>query len=129
MPLCPKCGFRQCEWRNDRRKYRPICKLCRIPSSNAERRLRRAGRMIPKQAFPNYAELSLKRKVCEACGFIAAHPCQLDVDHKDGNWLNDDPANLQVLCANCHRLKTFMSRDCAPRNQSRFLTERQGPGP
>ncbi len=39
------------------------------------------------------------------------HPCQLDVDHRDGDKANDAPANLQTLCANCHRLKTFLNGD------------------
>jgi len=46
--------------------------------------------------------------VCERCGFLAEDVCQLDVDHiirkTDGG--TNDPNNLQVLCANCHRLKT-----------------------
>ncbi|MFL6518165.1 MAG: HNH endonuclease signature motif containing protein, partial [Bacillus sp. (in: firmicutes)] len=54
-----------------------------------------------------------KRKtlLCEKCGFKAEHPCQLDVDHIDGKHNNNDESNLQVLCANCHRLKTFVNRD------------------
>lgn len=43
---------------------------------------------------------------CSRCGFIPEHPCQLDRDHKDGNRYNSNPINIQVLCANCHRLKT-----------------------
>ena len=34
--------------------------------------------------------------------------CQLDVDHIDGNHNNDEEVNLQTLCANCHRLKTYV---------------------
>jgi len=26
----------------------------------------------------------------------------LHVNHKDGNWLDDRPENLQFLCPNCH---------------------------
>jgi 5-methylcytosine-specific restriction endonuclease McrA len=29
------------------------------------------------------------------------------VDHIDGNHSNNDPANLQTLCKNCHSLKTY----------------------
>jgi predicted HNH restriction endonuclease len=47
-----------------------------------------------------------KDKVCERCGFIAVHSCQLDVHHIDGIHGNDDLKNLQTLCANCHRLVT-----------------------
>lgn len=43
---------------------------------------------------------------CQNCGFDAMHSCQLDVDHKNGDW-KDDQDNWWVLCANCHRLKTF----------------------
>lgn len=41
---------------------------------------------------------------CWNCGFIALHSAQLDVHHRDGNHSNDAPANLELLCANCHRL-------------------------
>lgn len=54
---------------------------------------------------------SYKKNVCESCGFIPIHKCQLDVDHIDGNHSNNDPTNLQTLCANCHRLKTFVNKD------------------
>lgn len=45
------------------------------------------------------------------CGFVPEHHCQMDVDHIDGNSQNNDPSNLQILCANCHRLKTWKNRD------------------
>lgn len=51
------------------------------------------------------------RKTCIQCGFIPENICQLDVDHIDGNKKNNEPHNLQVLCANCHRLKTQKSGD------------------
>lgn len=49
--------------------------------------------------------------VCAVCGFIAQHECQIDLDHIDGNHQNNDPSNLQTLCANCHRLKTYRNKD------------------
>lgn len=33
-------------------------------------------------------------------------PCQLDINHIDGNNNNRDPSNIEVLCANCHRVVT-----------------------
>ena len=51
-----------------------------------------------------------KKDRCEHCGFVPKHPCQLDVDHviPRRNEGSDDPNNLQTLCANCHRLKSYM---------------------
>ena len=58
----------------------------------------------------------LKGTYCEVCGpQIAYHYCQLDLDHKDGNNKNYHPSNIQTLCANCHRLKTFISKDYLPK--------------
>lgn len=49
--------------------------------------------------------------ICFKCGFKAEHRCQLDVDHIDGNRENNDHSNFQLLCANCHRLKTYQNED------------------
>lgn len=49
-----------------------------------------------------------KKDYCEKC-LVKYHKCQLDVDHIDNNHENNDPSNLQTLCANCHRLKTFLA--------------------
>lgn len=50
-----------------------------------------------------------KLKYCQSCGF-KGHTCQLDIDHIDNNFRNNDLTNLQTLCANCHRLKTYNYR-------------------
>ena len=55
--------------------------------------------------------LKFKKETCEKCGFVPEHQSQLDVDHIDGNPNNNDPKNLQTLCANCHRLKTYLNKD------------------
>lgn len=47
---------------------------------------------------------------CSRCGFEAEHPCQLDVHHLDGNHGNNDPDNLDTLCANCHRMTHHLLR-------------------
>lgn len=52
-----------------------------------------------------------KKNYCELCGFVADHRAQLDIDHIDGDHLNNDMINLQTLCANCHRLKTQQNKD------------------
>lgn len=45
-----------------------------------------------------------KKESCERCSFVPENACQLDIHHRDGNHLNNDPSNLMTLCANCHRL-------------------------
>lgn len=55
-----------------------------------------------------------KKNVCEwhlGCDFKIVHPCQLTVDHIDGNKLNNDPENLQTLCHNHHNLKSLLAGD------------------
>lgn len=52
-----------------------------------------------------------KKDHCERCGFIPEDLVQLDTDHIDGNPSNNDPQNIQTLCANCHRLKTKLNQD------------------
>lgn len=68
------------------------------------------ARNLEKRIY-NKPYILYKKDVCERCGFVPEHECQLDVDHIDGNHSNNDPANLQTLCANCHRLKTKLNDD------------------
>jgi 5-methylcytosine-specific restriction endonuclease McrA len=66
-----------------------------------------------------------KKDRCEFCGFVAIHAVQLDVDHIDGNHKNNDPDNLQTLCANCHRLKTQTNNDHMPQRRVEVITTTQ----
>jgi hypothetical protein len=43
---------------------------------------------------------------CEVCGFIPIDDFQLEVHHMDGNHKNDSNDNIQIVCANCHKLLT-----------------------
>jgi hypothetical protein len=42
--------------------------------------------------------------VCERCGYEALDIIEMDGHHKDWNHDNNDPANIETLCAICHRL-------------------------
>lgn len=79
--------------KHGRTKYYKKCSPCR------------KGRKFSK--YGSYK----KEALCSYCSFIPEHSCQLDVDHIDGNKENNDLSNLQTLCANCHRLKTFKNKD------------------
>ena len=78
--------------------YKSICSPCSKRLYEPTRNQR-----VDKQKRPYR---SFVKDQCERCGFVPEHICQLDVDHKDGNHSNNEEANLQTLCANCHRLKT-----------------------
>ena len=69
-----------------------------------------------------------KGDTCALCGFTADWAGQLDMDHIDGNRLNNDAANLQTLCANCHRLKTHLSRDYLKQNKDEPLRAKDAAG-
>lgn len=59
-----------------------------------------------------------KKSYCEwegGCDFKIQHPCQLSVDHIDGNRYNNEPENLQTLCLNHHSLKTQLHENYKPR--------------
>ena len=83
------------------RRCKQTASVCRIWGSNMNSYRRRY----------NKGRKFVKRIKCEICGFIPIHICQLDLDHIDGNHLNNDISNLQILCANCHRLKTIINKN------------------
>lgn len=45
---------------------------------------------------------------CSKCGWGEINPftnlVPLEVEHKDGNYKNNRPENLELLCPNCHSL-------------------------
>lgn len=49
---------------------------------------------------------------CSRCGWNKKHPVRgtvpLEMHHRDGNWRNNPPDNLDLVCPNCHSLtKTY----------------------
>jgi len=80
--------------------YRKKCYSCHVTKGRKERK-----------RIKKYPWIKFKKEKCEFCGFIPIHTCQLEVDHKNGKKSDNNKDNLQTLCANCHRLKTYLHKD------------------
>ena len=95
--LCEKCGIRKKQSngisyakRNyGSKRYKKHCTVC--------------------TKYPTLGDI-LKITFCRICK-TTYHPSQIDVDHLDSNHSNDNPENIQIICSNCHRLKTYMCKD------------------
>lgn len=98
--ICSICGLVRVKLRDSKKKKLNSKWRCGTPHKAANLRF-------------SYPYRIHKKDACERCGFVAVHISQLDVDHIDGNKKNNDPNNLQTLCANCHRLKTWLNKDGA----------------
>jgi hypothetical protein len=61
-----------------------------------------------------------KRK-CEWCGRVTLKSA-LDIHHKDGNHNNNDPSNILILCATCHR-ETHEKQRLDPHNSTLGLDD------
>jgi len=99
--ICIKCKSKKqtpgskCS-KTGKRKFRPWCDTCTRKRYNTKL---------------NFSYQLHKKGKCEECGFVPINPCQLDVDHIDGDHNNDNTLNLKTLCANCHRLKTYLNKE------------------
>jgi|SRR6185503_5017944 len=78
------------------------CARCRM-------RVRRGLPVGPVLA-PAHWQHALWREatVCQRCGFVPEDPCQLQLDHIVPKWQGGTHCreNAQILCANCHAVKT-----------------------
>jgi hypothetical protein len=108
-PFCERCKRNPCKRNGVTKlgiiKYKKYCSFCDKVIYNGKshsKDSRKLGYTLHKNAN------------CQNCGFIPVHSCQLDVDHIDGDKFNNEPLNLKTLCANCHRLKTFLSKNKKP---------------
>jgi 5-methylcytosine-specific restriction endonuclease McrA len=93
------CEYKNCENKFEFRSNKRFC----------SRRCKENNREYVTQRKRPYRKMVGDK--CSNCGFIPIHICQLDVDHIDGNKHNNNISNLQTLCSNCHRLKTYINKD------------------
>lgn len=110
------CEYKHC---NNEFLYRSNKKFCSFNCKVKAKNARLESRKLKIKESSNRRKrpyIIFKKDYCEHCNFIPLHTCQLDVDHIDGNNKNNNPENLQTLCANCHRLKTFLNKDWENKN-------------
>jgi 5-methylcytosine-specific restriction endonuclease McrA len=100
--LCGVCGTVKIKPRYKLNKSGLMTYRCK----NKYKKMKQKARLQKERPY-----VKSKKDRCESCGFIAVHSSQLDVDHIDGNRSNNNESNLQTLCANCHRLKTYLNKD------------------
>jgi HNH endonuclease len=95
---CEACGWVKGD-RSDHNRFGYRC-------SNG-RGTKRRGRST-KDTLGYWRRLKLKQDHCESptCTATIEDMCQLELDHIDGDYSNNDSSNIQTLCCNCHRLKT-----------------------
>ncbi|MFG2624835.1 HNH endonuclease [Streptomyces sp. NPDC048473] len=111
--------FAQPRRRGETRRRRPEELLIDQDPSNARRipgdRLKRAMTAIGTE------------ERCAMCGAEPTWrglPLPLEVDHIDGNWRNNQPRNLRLLCPNCHSTTdTYRGRGKGRHNSAAGTTQ------
>lgn len=128
-PKCKLCNKNLCRLQsskfglkaNGTPYYHSDCSTCakrkRVANGGIETYWVGYRRILLRTRMPNLS--------CDYCGFEPLHPGQLDVDHIDGNHHNHEMSNLQLLCANCHRLKTILNRDHVKNSDLRWEEYRE----
>ena len=53
------------------------------------------------------------------CTSVISNPAQLQINHKDGNNLNRDESNIEVLCGNCHTVVGLQNKHHLPNTTTR----------
>ncbi len=114
---CVKCNKNKQKQKSKGRGYHPLCSSCEV------RLYRKTKPKRPKDGWPIKPHRRDLKLLCLKCGFTSEYRCQFDIDHIDGNHFNNDPSNLQELCANCHRLKTYLNKDTGKRRNKITLSD------
>lgn len=84
--------------------------------SEGIRDARSTGRKRGRAVLIRLCESGDRTYSCEECGLVpdksyteSSRSGGLDCNHKNKNWLDNDPANLEWLCRTCHYRKDRMT--------------------
>lgn len=65
-----------------------------------------------RRAMKSYGFVFDKCDICKSSDSWQGKPLTLQIDHIDGNRVNNSPDNLRVICPNCHsQTKTFGTKN------------------
>ena len=60
------------------------------------------------RSFRQFVVRYLGQEACSRCGWAEIHPLTgripVELEHIDGNWRNNRPDNITLLCPSCHSL-------------------------
>jgi hypothetical protein len=99
-----------------RRANTAVAKYCSIRCEHVDKhnervRLLEGGLYPPSLRTSAFLRRYLKERIgekCSRCGWCKRHPktgrVMVEVEHIDGDWRNNLPSNLTLLCPNCHSL-------------------------
>jgi hypothetical protein len=109
--------------------YRRWCGSCHSKRTAKKHGLKNLKQVVAKNAGMTVADYTNqfhpyrkhRKDYCENIDSRLGYKCtttiviaaQLEVDHIDGNPSNNNPGNLQTLCACCHKYKTLTNEDYA----------------
>ena len=135
--ICAQCGEEKllCSFENYRaNKPRGRCRKCRKPGNKASQKRRdklyAAGKAARSRAILRDLVHSAKNKPCSDCGMSYPY-FVMDFDHRDpsqksftiafkstragvkAQLIIDEIAKCDVVCANCHRIRTHSHRVAA----------------
>ena len=104
-PLCRNCG------KPVRRRPKIYCSI--ICQQQLRRRRRIEGGIAGTRALKSYLLESREYK-CEICGLAEwmGRSMPLELDHKDGDSVNNKLDNLRLICPNCHaQTETYKAKN------------------
>lgn len=109
-PNCTTCGKPAARMNHQGKIYwRKYCHSCADKNYKDPEKKRENDRKASRKYHQKFLETKLNP--CVICGFTPKDGCQMDWDHINGIHFDDRPENRQLLCANCHRLKSKKNGD------------------